>query len=109
MSTTDPVERQLEAYNARDIERFVPCFTEDVLVEDGEGTLLFRGREELRARYGAMFAASPELACRVVSRLRAGRYVVDEERVVGRGEGELHVIVVYTLRDEAICAVRFLR
>jgi hypothetical protein len=56
-----------------------------------------------------MFAAHPALHCRVVTRLRAGAFVVDEERVTGRGEGELHVIVVYTLREDLIAHVRLLR
>lgn len=111
MNTTarDPVEAQLEAYNARDVDRFVPCFTEDVIVEDAAGTRLLIGREAFRASYASMFAASPALHCRVVTRLRAGAFVVDEERVTGRGDTELHVIVVYTVRDGLIAHVRILR
>lgn len=107
--TNDPVVLQLEAYNGRDIERFVRCFTEDVIVEDGEGKRLLTGIEAFRESYAAMFAASPNLHCRVVSRMRAGGFVVDEERVTGRGDQELHVIVVYTLRAHLIAAVRVLR
>ncbi|GAB4208317.1 MAG: nuclear transport factor 2 family protein [Sandaracinaceae bacterium] len=105
----DPVEAQLEAYNARDVDRFVLCFTEDVIVEDARGARLLEGREAFRASYAAMFAASPQLHCRVVTRLRAGAFVVDEERVTGRGDAELHVIVVYTLKDDLIAHVRILR
>ncbi|MFN9810556.1 MAG: nuclear transport factor 2 family protein [Deltaproteobacteria bacterium] len=105
----DPVEAQLEAYNARDVDRFVACFTEDVVVEDARGARLLEGRDAFRASYGAMFAASPGLHCRAIARLRAGAFVVDEERVTGRGPDELHVIVVYTLRDDLIAHVRILR
>ncbi len=106
---TDPVEAQLAAYNARDVDRFVPCFTEDVIVEDAAGKRLLTGREAFRASYASMFAASPQLHCRLVSRMRAGAFVVDEERVTGRGDAELHVIVVYTLREGLIAHVRILR
>ncbi len=105
----DPVEAQLEAYNARDVSRFVPCFSEDVVVQDASGAVLLKGREAFAASFGAMFAAHPELHCRVVTRVRAGAFVVDEERVTGRGPDELHVIVVYTLRDGLIAHVRVLR
>jgi uncharacterized protein (TIGR02246 family) len=105
----DPVEAQLEAYNARDVDRFVACFTEDVVVEDARGARLLEGRDAFRASYGAMFAASPGLHCRMIARLRAGAFVADEERVTGRGPDELHVIVVYTLRDDLIAHVRILR
>ncbi len=105
----DPVEGQLEAYNARDAERFARFFTDDVVIDDAAGQRLMTGRDELRARYGEMFAGAPTLRCEVVTRLRAGRFVVDEERVTGRGPEALHVIVVYTLRDGLIAHVRVLR
>ena len=47
----DPVEAQLEAYNRRAIDDFAPWFAEDVLVEDGLGAPIVRGREALRERY----------------------------------------------------------
>lgn len=106
----DPVSAQLEAYNARDIERFVPCFTDDCVVEDGRGNVLMSGSAEMREKYGAMFASSPNLFCTIVTRIRAGDYVVDEERVVGReAGGELHVMVAYRLAGERIAHVRILR
>ena len=108
-SDIDPVEGQLEAYNARDADRFATFFAEDVVVEDAAGKRLMTGRAELHAWYRTMFAENPALHCRVVARMRAGRFVVDEERITGRGPDELHVIVVYTLRDDLIAAVRLLR
>jgi uncharacterized protein (TIGR02246 family) len=105
----DAVEGQLEAYNARDAERFAQFFTHDVVLEDAAGARLMTGRDALRARYGEMFAATPALRCEVLSRMRAGRFVVDEERVTGRGPEPLYVIVVYTLRDDLIAHVRVLR
>jgi hypothetical protein len=105
----DPVEGQLVAYNARDVDSFAPFFTEDVIVEDAAGTRLMTGRAELYASYAKMFAANPALHCNVVSRMRAGRFVVDEERITGRGPDEIHVIVCYTLRGELIERVHILR
>lgn len=107
--STDPVEAQLVAYNARDVDAFMPCFTEDCVVEDGEGKVLMQGNDAMRNSYKAMFAANPELHCHVVTRIRAGEYVIDEERVTGRGPAELHVAVVYRLRGEQIAHVRILR
>ena len=105
----DPVEAQLEAYNARDVVRFMPCFTEDCVVDDGVGNRLMTGRAEMHARYEKMFAENPALHCNVVTRVRAGEYVMDEERVSGRGPEELHVMVVYRLQGHQIAHVRILR
>ncbi|MBK8171156.1 MAG: nuclear transport factor 2 family protein [Sandaracinaceae bacterium] len=105
----DPVEAQLIAYNARDVDKFMPCFTEDCVVEDGQGNVLMQGNDAMRKSYKAMFEANPLLHCDVVTRIRAGEYVVDEERVRGRGPAEIHVVVVYRLRSEQIAHVRILR
>ncbi len=105
----DPVERQLEAYNARNVEEFVRWFTDDVLVEDGLGNRVARGREELRARYRTMFDANPKLHCRLVTRIRVGAWVLDEERITGRSPGEEHVVAIYRVEEGRISHVRFLR
>ena len=105
----DPVEAQLEAYNRRAIDDFTPWFAEDVLVEDGLGAPIVRGREALRERYRAMFAAYPALHCELVSRVRVGAWVLDEERVTGRSESAEHLVAVYRVDDGMIVHVRFLR
>jgi hypothetical protein len=103
------VQGQLEAYNAGDVERFAQFYAPDVRIEDGEGKVLLEGREALRARYGPIFAAHPQLHCRLASRIRIGAWVVDEERITGRGPGEQHAVAIYRVKDGLITHVRFLR
>lgn len=105
----DPVQAQLDAYNARDLESFLIHFAEDVVIEDGAGKPLMQGREAMRKAYGPMFAAYPELHCRLASRIRVGDYVIDEERITGRKpEGE-HAVAIYRVAGEQIVHVRFLK
>lgn len=109
---TAPVRNQLTAYNNRDIDAFMSCYTEDCLVEDGMGNRLMQGAEAMRASYAAMFASSPKLHCRLASRVVVGNYILDEERVTGRAgseEEERHVVAVYRVADGLIQHVRFLR
>ncbi len=93
----DPVEEQLAAYNARDVERFLAAYSSDVVIEDGEDKVLMKGHDQMRAGYSALFAASPELHCRVAARMRVGKYVVDEEEVTGWNASPtpVHAVVVY--------------
>ena len=105
----DPVELQLVAYNARAIEPFMACFSPDVVIEDGAGVVAMRGHAAMRERYGAMFDTYPALHCEVVTRIRVGDYVLDEERVSGRGPDVLHVIVIYRVANGLIEHVRTLR
>jgi hypothetical protein len=107
----EPVRKQLEAYNNRDIEAFMSCYAKDCVVEDGEGNVTMKNWDVMKAGYTDLFAASPNLHCKIVSRTVVGNYVLDEENVTGRrgNEGIGHVVAVYRIEDELIKHVRFLR
>ena len=105
----DPVQEQLLAYNTGDVSRFMACYALHCIVEDGAGNRLLTGHAEMRPRYEALFAASPNLHCELVHRSRIGSYVIDEERITGRVPAMHHAIVIYRVRDGLIEHVRFLR
>lgn len=111
MDVLKPVKAQLEAYNNRNIENFIVNFSKDCVVEDGRGSLLMKGRDEMYESYKKMFENSPNLFCELQSRIVVGNYVLDEEKVTGRSsnEGISHVVAVYHIEDEEIVHVRFLR
>ena len=108
----DPVQGQLDAYNDRDLERFVACYAMNVRVESATGNVLAHGHAGLREVYGSLFASSPDLHCRLVSRIRAGAYVLDEERVTGvnlpGASPESHAVAIYRLAGDTISHVRLL-
>lgn len=110
-SSSELAQLQLDAYNSRDIERFVVCFAPDVQVFDqstGECTL--RGREALRERYGAFFASNANLHCELLNRIAEGRFAIDHERVTGLADGrELYAVAVYETDGEHITKVWFMR
>lgn len=114
-SRIDPVDAQLAAYNARDVEAFIACYTTDCTIEDGTGTRLMSGHDEMRTRYRALFDGSPNLHCEIVHRTRIGCYVIDEEAIRGRLPGvnpELRrAVVIYRVDADAglISHVRMLR
>jgi hypothetical protein len=104
-------QRQLEAYNARDVEAFVAAYAPDVEVfELPAGTRTLAGREELHARYATLFAASPALHCRLLTRIAHGAFVVDHEEVTGvRGGATVFAVAIYEVREGLIRRVWFLR
>jgi hypothetical protein len=108
-TVTDPVQRQLECYNARDLEGFLACYDPDVRIRHGDGRELWAGLEQMRARYGDLFTAHPGLRATVPQRLRAGDWTVDEERVSWEPGQELHVLVAYRVRGGLIDQVVMLR
>lgn len=113
---TDPVQAQLDAYNAHDVAAFARCYAQDVRAYDAQGTTLFEGIDALRARYAALFAGSPALRAEVTQRTRIGSdvawFVVDTEVVSGCNEpgspARFSVLVLYAGRGALIHEVRFL-
>jgi hypothetical protein len=106
----DAVERQVRAYNAHDLDAFIDCYADGVVVEDADGGAVMKGREEMRQQYGKVFAAMPNLHAEIVQRIRVGSYVVDEERVSGRPDGRLRAVAIYRLDGQGLIdRVRFMR
>ena len=104
---TEVVDRVLAALNAGDIEAFVACYAADATIEDGHDRVAARGHDELRERYGPMFAAHPELRVEAGWRTATGEFVIEEETVTGRGEPTRHV-AVYLIRDGLIARERLI-
>lgn len=105
-----PAQKQLEAYNNRDLDAFMECYAENCFAEDGAGNVLMENKATMRARYELLFQESPNLHCRLMSRIVLDNYVLDEERVTGsRGSTEeRHVVAVYKVENGLITHVRFL-
>lgn len=108
MRPVDVVEVQIQAYNARDLEAFLGCYAEDVVVEDGLGRVLMQGREGMRAEYGPFFEQNPALRGEILQRMEIGDWVVDEERIHGAGAQPISAVAIYRVVGGAIVHVRFL-
>ena len=91
----EAVDRQVEAYNDRDIEAFTACYAEDIAIVDAAGAELTRGRTQLAEQYGRWFARNPELHVEVVSRIEIGAFVIDAEQVTGTPDGGTQAVAIY--------------
>jgi hypothetical protein len=110
-NASDPVERQVDAYNRKDLDAFLACYAADTVVEDAAGSVLMRGQDAMRTAYSELFRASPNLHAEITMRIRVGNCVIDEERVTGRRDStdEVHLVSVYHVRDNVIDHVRLIR
>jgi hypothetical protein len=98
------VQRQLDAYNARDIEAFMACWAEDAEFYAFPSELLARGAAQIRERHVARFK-EPNLLGRLISRTAVGNMVVDREvvtRTFPEGPGSVDVIAIYEVEGESI-------
>jgi hypothetical protein len=106
---SEAVDRQVDAYNAGDIDGFASCYAEDLVIVDAAGTELTRGRAQLVEQYGRWFARNPELHVEIVSRIEVGAFVIDAEHVTGTPDGDIHAVAIYHVdADGRIDRVQFL-
>ena len=106
---TDVVDRVLAALNGRDIDAFAACYTDDATIEDGYDEIVAAGRSGIRERYAVIFETFPKVRVTPLSRTDVGEFVVQEERVTGRGPEDDRHVAVYLVRDGLIARERLLR
>ena len=97
------VQKQLDAYNAKDLYGFMATMSETVaLYEFGQETPAAMGFESVKEIYSNLFKNSPNLHSTLVNRIVMGNKVIDHESIVGRSgsSGTLELSVVYEVNDE---------
>lgn len=104
----DLAQRQLNAYNLRDIDAFLEPYADDVEIYTYPDKLVYTGKEAMRARYSKMFDNTPNLHCELVSRIVHGDVVIDQERVQS-GDRIKHATAIYHIENNKIKKVFFIR
>lgn len=101
-------QRQLDAYNARDLNRFLREYTDDVVVyrhPSPEPVLV--GKAALAEHYRANRFNLPGLHAELVNRMVFGNKVIDHERVSGLQPAPLELAAIYEVSPHGICKVWF--
>ena len=103
------VQRQVDAYNRRDLDGFLACYAEDAKLWRPPNELAESGIEALRSRYRERFDRAPALQATIKRRIVLDRFVVDWEHVSGVPEGAFDAIATYEVVGGRIANVWFLR
>jgi hypothetical protein len=104
------VQRQLDAYNARDIDGFMATWAADAQYFEHPAKLLASGAAEIRARHIDRFKEA-NLSGRLIKRMVVGNTVVDQEvvtRTFAEGTGRVDVIAIYEVKDDKIANAWFI-
>lgn len=102
------VQRQVNAYNARNIDAFLDTYTEDIEVYDFHSTTPDKGKETMRKNYGELFKQTPNLYCEIEKRIVLGNKVIDKEKVRA-GKQTIHAVAVYEVERGKIKKVTFIQ
>lgn len=112
MTTTSPlavVQRQLDAYNSKDIDALMASYAPDAEQFTLHGELLASGHTQMRERYLARFV-EPDLQAKLISRMVVGNIVTDAELITRNfpeGKGTLEMLCIYEVLDGQIQRASF--
>ncbi len=98
------VQRQLDAYNLRDIDALLATYAEQARQFDFPATPLASGAAQIRERMSLRFQ-EPDLHARLVQRAVMGNIVIDQEVVTRNfpeGVGDVDVVAIYEIADGKI-------
>jgi imidazolonepropionase-like amidohydrolase len=102
------VQRQLNAYNARNIEAFLEPYADDVELYQFPDKLLSKGKEAMRKDY-AFFNEVPDLHCEIKERIIQGNIIIDKESVLGFGSKPAEATAIYHIEGNKIKKVYFIQ
>ena len=98
------VQRQLDAYNARDIQALMATYAADAQIFEHPSKLVGSGAAALRERFAARFKES-NLHAHLRNRIVMGNTVVDHElvtRTFPEGTGTLECVMIYEIQNGRI-------
>jgi len=107
LSPTKPeqvIQKQLDAYNARDVEALIGIYSDDAQMFEHPSKLSATGSAELRERFITRFK-EPDLHAELRQRIVMGTTVIDHE-VVARnfpeGKGKIELVMIYEVQNGRI-------
>ena len=110
LSPAGTVGRQIELFNAHDLEGFLALFAEEVEVAEIPGTAAPTGKARLRELYAARFQANPDLHASAEAQMVSGEFVIQKEKIKGRaGKEPLVAVTIYQVKAGKIVRMWGLR
>jgi hypothetical protein len=104
------VQRQFEAYNARDVAAWLATYAPDAMQFEHPATLVASGHAQMRSRIATRFS-EPNLHAKLLNRIVMGSMVIDHElvtRTFPEGPGTMEMTAIYEVREGRIARAWFM-
>lgn len=96
------VAKQVNAYNARDLDAFLSYYSDDVKIYEFPDDLMLESKQEIIPRYVERFK-SKKLHAKIIDRMVIGNKVIDREQVTGRDDNKVvNVVAIYEINEEGL-------
>ena len=102
------VQKQLDAYNNRDIDAFMATYAKDIKLYNYPNKLRTDGSEQMRKSYEQWFKQTPDLRAFIQKRIVIGNKVIDEEQVTANGK-IFNAVAIYEVENGLIKKVTFIQ
>ena len=103
-------QKQMDAYNQRDVEAFLSMYSDNIKVFNFPNELLFEGKEKMRERYNNSFNNTPDLHSTLISRSILENTVIDQEYIIiDKNQPAIEMIVIYKIQDQHIVEMYWIR
>lgn len=110
LDSASVVQRQLDAYNAHNLEALLETYAEDAQQFEHPVKLLASGIAQLRERFAIRFA-EPNLHAQLLNRIVMGSTVIDHElvtRTFPEGPGTIELVATYEVLNGKIAKAWFI-
>lgn len=107
-SPANIVQKQLDAYNERDIEAFMDTYSKNIKLYEYPDTLFMEGQDKMKESYNSYFENTPDLHCELKNRIVIGNRVIDEEYITANGIN-FRAVAIYEVENGRIIKATFLQ
>ncbi|MFK7749900.1 MAG: nuclear transport factor 2 family protein [Kordia sp.] len=103
------VQKQIDAYNAKNIDTFAATFSDDVIFYNFPKEVNFKGIAKVREVFSTLFKNNPDLYCTIEDRIVVENTVVYHEKVQFKKNTPIvSFVVMYKVLNNKITEVYFL-
>ncbi len=103
------VQKQVDAYNARDINAFADTYADSAKFYNFPDKYLGEGKEFIRKGYTNLFAHDSKLHCDITKRIVQGTTIIDQENITISDKSHFEAVAIYQVENGKIVKVFFLR
>jgi len=103
------VQKQLDAYNAKDLNAWLATYDKDAIQYSMEGDILASGHDEIAQNMRVRFA-EPDLFSELLNRMVCDELVIDHELITrnfSEGKGSVEMLCIYQVANGLITSGKF--
>ena len=102
------VQKQVETFNSGDLDAFVSCYTDNVLVQNFPNDTLYVGNSKMKTSYKKYLTNNPDTKVKVTNRIVIGNTVIVEELATVSGKNHQQV-AIYEVTNGKINSMTFIQ